>query len=417
MKKFKTLTSVIRILFKMSQCFRTISSKFTPFVGTRKQVTQLDRQLPKHIKSSTFLEEFLGMRNASNPVVKSIDEYNEKHSIRFSFKNQSISSLDFLKRNQISSKKNDQKEVKLTKSKVFQRFNMPLSEIKHANLSMEDNWRNSRQKTWAKKQYSNVQENHFQELCFPMENHVKQMVPPDIENSCKVLMDGVVKTQAKNEKEAPPGISGKPTQEQLEFIFNNLKAELPYLFVRVMDYTVYRPDIIFVNNIRGITTQGMFQYVKQVALLRTVGHLKFAYVKFEILKITMHPEDDTVKIRWRIRGLPGMKVFVKFWKYKFWKISEALEDQETWYDGFSTFYVGGDGKIFKHVADKMMPDQDRLLPKDKSDIVAKLAMFIGIKNLNQIFPDAYSTFNNLGNFFFQSGQKETFSEKTMLKMK
>jgi hypothetical protein len=53
---------------------------------------------------------------------------------------------------------------------------------------------------------------------------------------------------------------------------------------------------------------GLYHYVKQIALLRTIGHLKFAYVKFEILKITMHPEDDTVKIRWRIRGISGLKV-------------------------------------------------------------------------------------------------------------
>jgi hypothetical protein len=50
--------------------------------------------------------------------------------------------------------------------------------------------------------------------------------------------------------------------------------------------------------------------VKQVALLRTVGHLKFAYVKFDILKITMHPEDGTVKIRWRIKGISGLKVSI-----------------------------------------------------------------------------------------------------------
>lgn len=55
---------------------------------------------------------------------------------------------------------------------------------------------------------------------------------------------------------------------------------------------------------------GLYNYVKQVALLRTVGHLKFAYVKFEILKITMHSEDDTVKIRWRIKGISGLKVSI-----------------------------------------------------------------------------------------------------------
>lgn len=43
-------------------------------------------------------------------------------------------------------------------------------------------------------------------------------------------------------------------------------------------------------------------------MLRTIGHIKFAYVKFEILKITMDPDDNTVKIRWRVRGISAMKV-------------------------------------------------------------------------------------------------------------
>jgi hypothetical protein len=41
--------------------------------------------------------------------------------------------------------------------------------------------------------------------------------------------------------------------------------------------------------------RGLYHYVKQVALLRTVGHLKYAYVKLELLKITQHPDDNTVR--------------------------------------------------------------------------------------------------------------------------
>lgn len=42
-----------------------------------------------------------------------------------------------------------------------------------------------------------------------------------------------------------------------------------------------------------------------------------------------------------------------FWKFKLWKIREIFEEQEAWYDGFSTMYVGDDGLIWKHVADKV----------------------------------------------------------------
>ena len=53
-------------------------------------------------------------------------------------------------------------------------------------------------------------------------------------------------------------------------------------------------------------------YAKQMVLLRTVGNLKFAKVKFEILNISVHPEDGTVCMRWRIAGRPGLRVIYSF---------------------------------------------------------------------------------------------------------
>ncbi|CAH2242053.1 jg957 [Pararge aegeria aegeria] len=155
--------------------------------------------------------------------------------------------------------------------------------------------------------------------------------------------------------------------------------EMPSLFVKPLDYSIYHPNLVFVNNIRGVTTIGLFHYVRQVALLRTVAHIKFAYVNFEVLKITAHPEDSSVKMRWRIRGISGLKVFFMFWKYKLWNLKQVFQDQELWYDGFSTFYVGSDGLIQKHIADKVMPDQDRIIDdEEKAPIAAKIALLIGL---------------------------------------
>lgn len=79
---------------------------------------------------------------------------------------------------------------------------------------------------------------------------------------------------------------------------------------------------------RATSFRGLYHYVKQVALLRTVGHLKFAYVTLEILKITKHPEDNTIKVRWRIKGISALKVMFQFWKYKLWKLKEIFADTE-----------------------------------------------------------------------------------------
>jgi len=66
-----------------------------------------------------------------------------------------------------------------------------------------------------------------------------------------------------------------------------------------------------------------------------------------------------VRIRWRVRGISGLKVMFQFWKYKLWQLKEVLKDQEAWYDGYSVCYLGDDGLIVKHVVDKVMPDESR----------------------------------------------------------
>ncbi|XP_026323648.1 uncharacterized protein LOC113232946 [Hyposmocoma kahamanoa] len=176
-----------------------------------------------------------------------------------------------------------------------------------------------------------------------------------------------------------PAREGRPSEEQLMKVYHVLSATMPTLFIKPLDYSIYHPNLIFVNNIRGMTTVGLYHYVKQVALLRTVGHLKFAYVKFEVMKITAHPEDSSIRMRWRVRGISGLKVFFNFWKYKLWNMKQVWQDQELWYDGFSTFYVGADGLVQKHIADKVMPDQDTIIDdEEKAPIAAKIALLIGL---------------------------------------
>lgn len=174
----------------------------------------------------------------------------------------------------------------------------------------------------------------------------------------------------------------KPPPEKLDYIYRSLAESLPKLFIQPMDYSIYHPEIVFENNIRGTRTVGLYPYVKQIALLRTIGHLKYAYVKLEILKITQHSEDSSVKVRWRIRGISGLKVMFLFWKYRLWNFKEMFDKTESWYDGFSTFYVNGEGQIIKHVADKMMPDSDRETVDGRTSITqldaAKLALIVGI---------------------------------------
>ncbi|KAJ8679745.1 hypothetical protein QAD02_015532 [Eretmocerus hayati] len=203
-------------------------------------------------------------------------------------------------------------------------------------------------------------------------------VSPLIRSRNQVEFSTPVRNATNLKSKASPNASeegqyGKASQEDLEYVYKTLSADLPKFFGKSVDYRIYDPQIEFVNNIRGTTTKGMYEYVKQLALVRAVGHLKYAYVKLEVLKITMHTSNSTVRVRWRISGISGFRVMFTFWKYKIWKIKESLQESERWHDGFSTYYVGSDGKVFRHVVDKVVPDDSEEEVKTKTGIPPKLA--------------------------------------------
>uniref|UniRef100_A0A1A9WP73 Uncharacterized protein n=1 Tax=Glossina brevipalpis TaxID=37001 RepID=A0A1A9WP73_9MUSC len=180
-------------------------------------------------------------------------------------------------------------------------------------------------------------------------------------------------TSRKSDKNPRP-----PTPADLDHVFDVLAETLPRLFIQPLDYSIYSPNLEFQNNITGKHTIGLYHYVKQIALLRTVGHLKYAYVRFEVLRITKHLEDYTIKIRWRVRGISGLKVMFNFWKYKLWDMKGVFDNQEAWYDGFSVCYLGENGLIYKHVVDKIMPDESREVI-DQSGLVEPTAMAVPSK--------------------------------------
>jgi len=191
-------------------------------------------------------------------------------------------------------------------------------------------------------------------------------------------------TQISKEQKSAKDPTSKPTDEQLEAVYLNLSNTLPKFFTQTQDYRIIDSRIVFENNIRGITTYGLNQYIQQMSLLRFVGHLKFAYVKMDILKLTKHTEDGTIRVRWRIKGVSTLRAMFQFWKFRSWKHDPSKEI--VWYDGFSTFYVGGDGLIHRHVCDKMMPDEHK--EKVTPVMAAKLALLMGFR----------PAFDSLGSF-------------------
>lgn len=147
-----------------------------------------------------------------------------------------------------------------------------------------------------------------------------------------------------------------PNEPDLKKVSYLLTYDLLNTFIRPMDWTLYHGNIIFEDNIRGKKYEGVLAYRNFVNLLKIYCHMRFVYVRFNILNVTEHPEDGTIRVRWRIAGMGAIKMVVKYIPAKMWQRGSMDRAADTWYDGYSTFYVNSENKIVKHRADKVIPD-------------------------------------------------------------
>ncbi|XP_012056535.1 PREDICTED: uncharacterized protein LOC105619624 [Atta cephalotes] len=376
----------------MSLCFRTLPGRLSSLVSggsSRKTPSKLDRNQLQKNESSAFLKQFsldtqrtLSVRantteklipfagctfppNLSLTYLDVHNQWNKKLAKRYS-DDESKNTMYW-----VQSPCRLHKSQRLSIAFLKGRNHLPPTEIMSNNAKMFQ----------AQSVIGNVNDNSF--LCNNRVISLESLHSSQETIDKNILFISAASNTLKmNSEQSLQENEGKPSQKQLQSVVDCLSHDLPKLFVKPLDISIYTDDIVFINNIRGITTRGINNYIKQLILLRMIGHLKFAYVKLDMIKITMHPESDTIQVRWRIRGITGWKVFTTFWKYRFWKIKDAINtNHDIWYDGFSTFYVNANGKVYKHIADKMMPDQDIVMKKEDLRIASKLALFTNLANI------------------------------------
>lgn len=156
------------------------------------------------------------------------------------------------------------------------------------------------------------------------------------------------------EETAPPR-GDSEEERKLAEMYERLRIQLPGFFHLRHDYSMYSRDLEFVNGLLNTKTRGRVSYQLSLTLWRFLCMCYYANVRVEVLKLTKHPEDGTIKARWRLRGLPFHTLLLRFY----------LRDKSHLFrsfDAFSTFYIGQDGLIHCHKVEKVMPARPPVLP-------------------------------------------------------
>lgn len=121
---------------------------------------------------------------------------------------------------------------------------------------------------------------------------------------------------------------------------------------------LYAADMVFEDNIRGLVLKSRDAYMMNMMILKMKGNIMYAKVRMDVLKMTKHPEDGTIRVRWQVEGVQGWRLFFTFWRYgpaRLFTFGSPKNVSDTT-DGFSIFYLNSKGLIYKHMCDKMMPD-------------------------------------------------------------
>ncbi|XP_068854703.1 LOW QUALITY PROTEIN: uncharacterized protein C6orf136 homolog [Aphelocoma coerulescens] len=174
----------------------------------------------------------------------------------------------------------------------------------------------------------------------------------------------------------PPGTAGTPPgrrpsppsmEEHLAAMHEKLRHELPNFFLKIPDYALYAPDVEFQCQLLRLHTRGRAMYAVAVALCRALAWGYFASLRLEVLALTRHPEDWSVRARWRLTGLPLHLLLLRWYR----RDKRALLRS---YDAFSTFFLNSQGLIRCHRVDKLMPAPTAVPEPKKLLVAAALAV-------------------------------------------
>lgn len=161
-------------------------------------------------------------------------------------------------------------------------------------------------------------------------------------------------------------------EERLAMVYERLRIELPCFFAKSHDYTMYSDNVEFLNGLINTHTRGRLSYRLALSLWRLLCLCYYSEARLEVLKLTKHAEDGTVKARWRVWGLPFYSLLLRFYR----KDKSHLYRS---YDAFSTFYVGQDGLIHCHKVEKVMQAQPPVLPRVTS-LLAGALVALGVQD-------------------------------------
>ncbi|CAI9621577.1 unnamed protein product [Staurois parvus] len=174
---------------------------------------------------------------------------------------------------------------------------------------------------------------------------------------------------AKTEGSQSTGSNQPSMEEHLAVMHEKLREELPRFLWKPANFSLYRKDVEFISSTFHVHLRGVHKYHLFLTFIRLLLLMYYSNCRISVLKLTSHPETNSIHARWSFSGLPLHCLFFYIFK------SDKNELYRT-YDAFSTFQLAHDGLICLHKVEQVMPSSPLTVTK-KTVLAAFLALGLG----------------------------------------
>uniref|UniRef100_A0A0N5AVX6 Ovule protein n=1 Tax=Syphacia muris TaxID=451379 RepID=A0A0N5AVX6_9BILA len=165
---------------------------------------------------------------------------------------------------------------------------------------------------------------------------------------------------------------GPPNAYHLDHIRKRLEFTVPLMFRKNLDFTFYSHDVICDDHLLNVQRIGIPRLMSHLGMYSICCQILFPHIEMETLSIIPILDDGTVRLRWRVKHVSLLRALTNPLMLSYNYRIKRLH----WFDGYSIFYVNGEGLVDKMTIQRTIPDSERNV--NKKTTTQKIAERIGV---------------------------------------
>jgi len=155
----------------------------------------------------------------------------------------------------------------------------------------------------------------------------------------------------KNTKSTGDNDSSRPSRDAFDKTVGKILNDINSFFVRKADYTIYDANVLFENRMNGRVARNVLEFKTEMNYLRIWGHLRYPFVRMNVVEFKKDESEAKVTIHWRIRIWSWLRLVAYYLPKRLFRMENMINHSAIWKEGIAQVWVGSEAKVTRIVVD------------------------------------------------------------------